>query len=172
MTLCVEGKDERKLEKMLPTAFHGWKCFGKDERYFPDNLFKFINGGAELYLSFGFKELLVRRFHKENSLSLEVDLFDMGSPGNAFGIFKHDLEGEEVGIGQGSECGAGRLRFWKGSYYVDMYAEDAAPSIRETLLYLGNHIAKQIRTQASEPELVSRIPQKGAIPESLRFFHR
>ena len=159
------------MEKILPRTFHGWTLSADSERYFPKNLFDYINGGAELYLSFGFKELHVARFHKEKAPPFEVDLFLMGSSEDAFGVFRHDLEDEDVGIGQGSEYGGSWLRFWKGQYYVYIYAEGEETSMKEALLDLGRRIAERIETSGAKPDLVNKIPEHGIIPRSLRFFH-
>ncbi|MDY7032198.1 MAG: DUF6599 family protein, partial [Thermodesulfobacteriota bacterium] len=159
------------MEKILPKTFHGWKLSGEPERYSPKNLFDYINGGAELYLSFGFKELYVARFHKDKAPPFEVDLFDMGSSEDAFGVFRHDLEDEDVGIGQGSEYGGSWLRFWKGQYYVYIYSEGEGTSTKEALLGLGRKIAERIETPGAKPDLVNKIPKQGVIPKSLRFFH-
>ena len=155
----------------MPKTFRGWKQSSDSKQYLPKNLFDYIDGGAELYLSFGFKGLYVARFQKDKAFSLEVDLFDMGSSEDAFGVFRHDMEDEDVGIGQGSEYGGSWLRFWKGKYYVYIYAEGEGSSTQQTLLGLGRQIADRIETPGKKPDLVNKIPKQGVIPKSLRFFH-
>ena len=168
---ALDRGDMEEMDRIMPKAFNGWSLSDESERYFPRNLFDYINGGAELYLSFGFKKLHVGLFHKEKGPSLEVDIFDMGSSENAFGVFRHDLEDKDVGIGQGSEYGGAWLRFWKGKYYVYIYAEGQDSSTQQALLGLGRHIADRIERTGAKPDLVKRIPKQGLIPRSLRFFH-
>lgn len=171
MIPALDGEGMEKMEKILPKTFRGWDLSGDSERYFPKNLFDYIDGGAELYLSFGFKRLYVFRFHRDSAPPFEVNLFDMGSSEDAFGVFRHDMEDEDVGIGQGSEYGGSWLRFWKGKYYVYIYAEGDDPSTQQNLLALGREIADRIETPGKKPWLVYKIPKQEVIPKSLRFFH-
>ncbi|NOZ60439.1 MAG: hypothetical protein GXO74_02050, partial [Calditrichaeota bacterium] len=59
----------------------------KAEVYDPENLFEYIDGGADIFLSFGFQQLQVRDFAFD-SLQFTVELYNMGTPLNAFGIYK------------------------------------------------------------------------------------
>lgn len=167
--LFCEINQVKKVDRVIPTKFDGWEAIEKDEIYNTDNLFDFIDGGAELYLAYGFKELFVRRFSKTNYPFIEVNIFDMGSPKNAFGIFHHDLEDEEVKIGQGSEYGAGWLRFWKGRYFVYIFSERETPTIKHTILNLGRLISKNITPSEIKINLLKFLPQDGMINKSLRF---
>lgn len=64
----------------------GWTTSGKTLRFVGSNLFNYINGGAELFHEFGFKELLVQGYRqKENEIVLEV--YQMESPEAALGIY-------------------------------------------------------------------------------------
>jgi len=47
----------------------------------PDNLFEYINGAAEAYLSYDFKGLIVADFGADASkATLTVEIYDMGIP--------------------------------------------------------------------------------------------
>ena len=39
---------------------------------------------------------MARRFHKDGKPDIVVDAFDMGSSEDAFGVFTHDLDGEDA----------------------------------------------------------------------------
>ncbi|OQX95581.1 hypothetical protein B6I21_04670 [candidate division KSB1 bacterium 4572_119] len=56
-------------------------------KYNPETLYEYINGGADVFLSFGFKELLTKDFSYQE-LQFSVDIYDMGSRVNGFGIYK------------------------------------------------------------------------------------
>ncbi len=51
----------------MPAEINGWKKSLKDTIYTPENLFEYINGGAELYISYNFKQLLTQKYVKEES---------------------------------------------------------------------------------------------------------
>jgi hypothetical protein len=58
------------------------------------------------------------RYEKADSPTLTLDIFDMGTAEDAFGIFSFERDGEDVAIGQGSDYAGGMLRFWKDRYFV------------------------------------------------------
>lgn len=64
----------------------GWQILGRVEEYSPDNLWKYIDGAADLFLSFGFTGLQSAELQAD-SLIFVVDIYDMGRPVNAFGIW-------------------------------------------------------------------------------------
>ncbi|MCK7482325.1 MAG: hypothetical protein M0C28_38210 [Candidatus Moduliflexus flocculans] len=62
-----------------------------------DGIFDYIDGAGEVYRSYNMRLLVARRFHKDGQPDIVVDAFDMGSSEDAFGVFTHDLDGEERG---------------------------------------------------------------------------
>ena len=73
---------------LIPEAA-GFTPLAAAQSYGPDNLSDKIDGKAELYLSAGFKEMSCRSFTLENpqGAHLEVFVYDMGSPQNAYAVF-------------------------------------------------------------------------------------
>lgn len=64
----------------------GWTTSGKTLRFLGSNLFNYINGGAELFHEFGFKELQVQGYRQQdNEIVLEV--YQMERPEAALGIY-------------------------------------------------------------------------------------
>ncbi|MCJ7703906.1 MAG: hypothetical protein MUO28_00060 [Desulfobacterales bacterium] len=166
-------KDGRKAEmkKLLPLIVGDYKADGKDELYDRNTAFRYMDGAAELYRSYAFKLLLVRRYLKAGHPSLLVELFDMASSEDAFGIFSYQIEEEEVGIGQGSDYGGGLLRFWKGNYFANVFAERETPATRKDILTLGEATAKNIKKGGSKPKLIQFLPEEGLSQETIRYFH-
>ena len=62
-----------------------WQSLGKHV-YFKDNLYGYINGGAELFKEFGFKSLSVHHF-KIDSTEIAVNLYEMSNDTSALGIY-------------------------------------------------------------------------------------
>ncbi|MBS3905895.1 MAG: hypothetical protein KGZ49_02555 [Syntrophaceae bacterium] len=166
-------KDGRKTEmkRLLPLKVGDYKADGKDEFYDRNAAFRYMDGAAELYRSYDFKLLLVRRYLKAGHPPLLVELFDMGSSEDAFGIFSYQTEEEEVGIGQGADYGGGLLRFWKGKYFANIFAERETPSTRKDILTIGETIAKNIKKEGSKPKLIQFLPEEGLSQETIRYFH-
>jgi hypothetical protein len=166
-----KDKTEMEMKKLLPLEIEGYRSDGKDQVYDRVTTFRYMDGAAELYLSYGFKQLVVRRYVKENQTPILVELFDMGSPEDAFGVFSFEAEGEETGIGHGSDIGGGLLRFWKGKFFTHVYAEQETPSVMEVILKLGKAIARSIQQEGQKPMLLTLLPREGLIERSIRYFH-
>ena len=158
-------------EISLPSEAGGWKWDEKEIKYDSKTLFGYIDGAAELYLAYGFQNLTVRRFEKSNQPPIIVELYEMASSEDAYGVFSFEHQDEAVGIGQGSEFGGGLLRFWKGKYFVSIYAEGEGVEVESAILTMGRAAANSIPATGTEPKLVGFIPGKdlGLVDKSVRY---
>lgn len=169
----IEGKEKGKvnLEISLPAEGAGWKWDGKEEKHGPKSVFQYMNGAAELYMAYDFQSVRVRRFEKPDQPSITLELYDMASSENAYGVFSFERQDKDVGIGQGSEFGGGMLRFWKGKYFVSIYADREGTEIESAILTMGRATADLIRETGPEPKLVQFVPGKelGLVDRSIRY---
>jgi hypothetical protein len=130
-----------------------------------------MNGGAELYLAYGVQRVRVRKFERANQPPITLELYDMASAADAWGIFSFERQDDPVGIGQDSEFGGGLLRFWKGKHFVRVYADGEGTEVDSAILGLGRATADAIREAGSQPALVARIPgtDHGLVEKSVRY---
>jgi len=171
-TLSAEKEGRQiTMKKLLSQKVEDYKADGKDEIYDRNTSFRYMDGAAELYRSYAFKLLMVRKYVKTNHPSILVELFDMGSSEDAFGIFSYETGEEEVQIGQGSDYGGGLLRFWKGNYFANVYAERETPSMRKDILGIGHAVAGNIKKEGQKPALIKFLPADGLSERSIRYFH-
>jgi hypothetical protein len=157
-------------EVPFPPEVHGWTLALADETYTPENLYRYIDGASELYISYGFVALLARQYVKAGQPEIVVDFFDMGTAANAFGIFAHSQEKPDHEIGQDSEYLDGLLRFWKGRFYVSLLCLRETPETKAALLALGRSLAAAIPENGARPPLLAVLPSPGLIVASIRFF--
>jgi hypothetical protein len=162
---------EMQMKKLLPVEVGTYKSDGNDKFYDRQTTFRYMDGAAELYRSFAFKLLLVRCYLRANAPAIMVELFDMGSSEDAFGVFSFETEGEDVRVGQGSDYGGGLLRFWQGKFFVNVYAEQEASSTTQDVLELGKGIASSIKHEGQKPKLTNDLPPAGLEERSVRYFH-
>ena len=102
---------------------------------------------------------------------MTVELYEMASSEDAYGVFSFEHQDEVVGIGQGSEFGGGLLRFWKGKYFISIYAEGEGTEVESGILKMGRVAANSIAATGPEPKLVGFIPGKGLglVDKSVRY---
>lgn len=165
-----EGR-RTELKRLLPLKVEDYQAYGKDEFYDRQTAFRYMDGAAELYRAYAFQLLMVRKYVKKNHPSILIELYDMGTSEDAFGIFSYQTEEEEVGIGQGSDYGGGLLRFWKGNYFVNVYAEKETPDTKREILRIGEAIAKSIKREGTKPKLIQYLPSEGLSERNTRYFH-
>jgi hypothetical protein len=173
MAEILEGGEKGKMnpEISLPAGGAGWVWDGKEMKYDSKTLFGYMDGAAELYLSHGFQGLRVRKFEKSNQSPITVELYAMASSEDAYGLFSFEGQDEAVGIGQGSEFGGGLLRFWKGRYFVSIYADESGVEAESAVLTMGRATADSIQEIGQAPEIVLLLPGKdlGLVDRSVRY---
>ena len=174
LTIAAELTMASSLEKLfsvLPAELDGWKKADAPETYTKSNLYDYIDGGAELYISYNFQSLLAVRYKGQGEDEIVIDIFDMGNSANAFGVFSHGRESEDGLVGQGSEYNSGLLTFWKDRYYVSIMAYPETEQKKQTVLDLGRRLAGAVPTEGALPPVLALLPQANLIPESVRYFH-
>jgi hypothetical protein len=156
---------------LLPAAVDGWAWDGKEASYDARTVFDYIDGAGEMFLAYGFEELAVRRLERRDQPPLTIECYRMASAEAAFGVFSFERQGESVGIGQGSEQGGGLLRFWKGRYFVSIFADGEGAEAEAAILALARLTAASIREEGKPPSAVGLLPGKdaGLIETSVRY---
>lgn len=173
---CMNGNQANQtnlsnITGALPEDINGWSAGGEDRIYTSENLFEYINGGAELYISYGVEKVFNRTFAREGQPEIIVDIFDMANSSNAFGIFSHSRETVEAELGQGSQYTEGLFLFWKDRYYVSILASPETNESKATMFELARRIESAIPQEGRLPELLNLLPRERLQEESIRFFH-
>ena len=87
----------------MPAQAAGWTAVEEAEAYDTESIYTYIDGHAEVYMAYGMKRCLSQRYAgPEGEPDIVLDLFEQASPADAFGVFTHDRDGEEVDVGQGA----------------------------------------------------------------------
>jgi hypothetical protein len=134
-------------------------------------LYDYINGGAELYLNYGFKKMVKRVYTLSDGNEIKVEIFDMSSPKNAYGVFSYSKQKVNIGIGQGAQYIGGSLIFWQDQYFVSVFAKEETEESRKHVRLVGKKISENIRTTGELPTYFHIIPKQNLIDESTFYFH-
>jgi len=109
------------------TLTYGPKHYGKN------NLFDYINGGAEVYLKLGFVEVLGFELEKvsKDKIKLMIDVYSMGKIENAKKIFEKEKAGKKCAIRRDlqGDITDNQLKFFKNQYYVKVTAYSKTTSV-------------------------------------------
>ncbi|MDH3384067.1 MAG: hypothetical protein OEM42_08415, partial [Deltaproteobacteria bacterium] len=140
--LCLEthAQDFDSLAAGVPRQVAGFAAEGQDATYDRKTIFDYIDGGAEVYLAYDMRGCLSRRYVAPGEPAVVLDLFDMGTSADAFGAFTLDRDGEPLDIEEDGLSREGWIRFWKGRFFVSIYAERETAGAREAALRLARAI--------------------------------
>jgi len=163
---AVEGFSDK-----VPRKVGAWTAAGEDRVYDRKTLYDYMDGGAEVYLAFDFGGVWTRKYAAPGDRELVLDIYDMGSPAEAFGIFSCDRQDPAAGIGQDSEYGFGLLRFRQGRYFVTVTASVEDEAVGKVILELGREVVKHLGPPGAGPDMLSFLPTSGLRPERTSYFH-
>ncbi|MBU0518861.1 hypothetical protein KKA00_00450 [bacterium] len=108
-------------------AIPGWSCTYEEECRNAEELYKYMNGGAELYLEYRYGGLSVKEFEDGKGGALTIEIYAYAEPWDAFGIYSVDTTGTAIDLGYGGRRTAVAARFWKGNYYVRVFTWEKKP---------------------------------------------
>ncbi|MCX6554475.1 MAG: hypothetical protein NTZ12_05595 [Candidatus Aminicenantes bacterium] len=149
----------------------GWRKKGESESYSPENLYQYIDGAAENFLSYGCQRLLVQNYGNDRGQVLSAEIYFHGSLENAFGMYSSEkpATGDYFSLGSQGYAEAGILNFFCSAYYVKLSAFGLAAEEQPILRELGRAMAAAIDPGATLPEMLQAFPGAGKIANSERF---
>lgn len=156
--------------KNLPDNINGWSVIEADRHFDNETLYDYIDGSAEMFLSFGFSKVFNRIYSRSNQPDIIVDIFYMNSSYDAYGVFTHSVGKIEREFGQQSQRTEGAIIFWKNDYYVSILCHPETPESKEALSKLAGLIDKSINENGPLPEIINYIPEENLVEESVRYF--
>ncbi len=160
----------QSITDLLPNSIEDWSPQGTDKVYTPENLYDYIDGGAELYLSYGMKEVASRIITRDDS-EIRIEIFDMIEAKNAFGVFTHTRTHNEMQYGQGSQYFTGAQIFWKDNYFIAITANDDNESIQSAIELIANEIDSNILSEGEIPTIINLLPDDELEPDGYLYFH-
>jgi hypothetical protein len=166
-----ERKSDGKLAALMPQT-DAWKQAEAPQTFFPESLYAYIDGAAESYLSYDFRELLVVQLRKDGTeATMTVEIYDMGEAANAFGIYSAERypENQPVQVGELAYVEGEALNFLAGRYYVKLLSfglkEGSAPALTEYAL----KIAAAVPGKSALPVFLKAFPAEGLVAQSEKY---
>jgi hypothetical protein len=150
----------------------GWAKEGDHQFFEGDDLFIYIDGGAEIYFEYGFRRVIVQDYRNVVGRRLSLEIFEMQSPDSAYGMFtfKSSPGGEAIVLGDQCQLEDYYLNLCQGRYLVTITGLDQESVLKEDLVALARLIEGKLDEHGQLPGLVSLLPREGLKPLSLKFF--
>jgi hypothetical protein len=146
----------------------GWKKSAPLRTFISQDLFNHIDGGAELFLEFGFARLFVQAYGGGSS-ELTAAVYEMESATSALGVYLMKMGKEtpfpEIAARNSSEDA--QLTILKGRYFIQIDNFGDTPAPRGTAVSLAN--ALLVRLLDEKPgSILDRLPAEKRVPGSER----
>jgi len=144
----------------------GWEVESQ-KTYFTENLYGYIDGGAELFLEFGFKELRVVHL-TQGKEQLSVDMYRMTGVLPALGIYlaKCAPETPMAGVVPRNSGDRYQLALVRGSWFIFINNFDGNAAHLPLMRELANSLARQIPDKLLA--WPCSLPEQGLVKNSIR----
>jgi hypothetical protein len=217
LTLVLDSIDEgnsatspAKIAKMVESLTpKGWELYDTVMQFTQENLYQHINGRAEYYLAYdvigmtfaSFEKSIDEDFGEKGDISfINLSIYDMGTPTNAFGVFsgERSLEVQRIKLGHDAyRIGANHYIF-QGQYYIQIIAADDTDELRQVCMDLaakvtdllpdsgqgegfrvgksgdalsfGNPVSPTLRREKGDIWGLTALPKANRVPQSVQYF--
>jgi len=165
---AIPASASSDLAAILPKAgdVAGWSPKGEPRRFKGEDLFLFINGGAEIYHEYGFREVITQDYEGPEGRTVALEVFEMADPAAAFGMFtfKSSGKGRPAGVGQDSELEDYYLNYWQGPYLVTATGSDESQASLAGVLAVGRAAGGRVKITGPRPAAAYLLPPEWAGP--------
>ena len=149
----------------------GWKQSGAIQTFIPKTLFEYINGAADLYLTYDFQELKVAEYLNEKKASVIIEVYRHRAATHAFGIYSQERlsDADFLDIGAQGYIEKNVLNFVSGPYYVKINSFNTGAEDQEILLTFAKKVVENLGEKGTLPSILSSFPEKGKKKNSEKF---
>jgi len=139
-----------------------WKAEAAPLTYEGTQLYTFMDGGAEIYLEYGF-ERLESQSYQRGADEVAVELYRMGDGAYGLFTFLRPPDAEKLALGDAAFLSGYYLVLVKGPFLCAVTAQSSFPGYREAVLEVGGAIASRLPGAATAPSILSLLPEAGRI---------
>lgn len=166
--LGLEAKDFKFPE--IP----GWDRSEEIQTFTPKTLYEYIDGAADLYLSYDFEELRVGEYVNDRKASVTVEVYRHATPTDSFGIYSQErlpnANYYDIGVQGYYETNA--LNFWTGDHYVKINSFNTGADDREILLTFARKVSANLEEKGGLPSILTAFPREGKVTNSEKFISK
>jgi hypothetical protein len=168
----VPASERARLAKLLP-APRGPGARAEEPRFYAADLYQYIDGAAEAFHMYDLVAM-VHREYKAGDAEITVDIYDMGEPINAFGIYSAERSPENRYIQAGAEGYIDEhvLNFLQGSFYVKLSAFSDRGSAQPAMRSFAGEVSKRIGGATALPAILETFPAAGRVARSEKYVKR
>jgi hypothetical protein len=132
-----------------------------------DSLWQYIDGGAELYHTYGFVKVSTADY-RSNDVELVLDLYLFKTPEGAYGLYSalRPDEPSLVPFGVEGYVTGSSLEFVRGNVMARVIGYEASEAVDKALRVLAEEVAKTLPGTTEPPAMFALFPDDGAVKNS------
>ena len=181
LTLVLDSIDEGnatspKITAMMVESFtpKGWELHDKVMQFTPENLYEQINGRAEYYLAYDAIGATFASFDKstDDSVFINLSIYDMGTPTNAFGVFSGErpLDATRLKLGRDAYHMGANHYILHGQYYIQVTAADNTDELQQVCMDLAEKVTDFLQDSGQPVWGLTALPETDRVPQSVQYF--
>ena len=149
----------------------GWSQPGEVQTFIPKTLYEYINGAADLYLSYDFEELKVVEYVNNKKASVIIDVYRHATPTDAFGIYSQERlhNANCLDIGSQGYYEKNALNVLSGNYYVKISSFNTGADDKEILFAFAKRVSANLGEKGTLPPILAAFPKGGKMANSEKF---
>ncbi len=169
---CIIAQTPEELKSKLP-VISGWTIDKTVEVFDPDNLFERINGAAEGYLLYDFKELTVFVYNKngDQDTYVTIQIYRHATPADAFGVYAAERPTEsnfaQIGV-EGYQEGP-MLNFFVDCLYVKIESPSSSDDVVKVVRQIADNLSRKINSKATFPAVLQSFPAENKLQHSEQY---
>jgi len=133
-----------------------------------------INGRAEYYLAYDVIGMTFASFHKstDDSSFINLLIYDMGTPTNAFGVFSGErpLEATRLKLGRDAYRMGANHYIFQGQYYIQIIVADSTDELQQVCMDLAEKVTDIFQDSGQAVWGLMALPKTNRVPQSVQYF--
>jgi len=170
----VAASPQRLATMAASLAPKDWEIYDKVRQFAAENLYEQIDGRAEYYIAYDVIGLTFASFDKstDNSISINLSIYDMGTPTNAFGVFsgERSIGAPRLELGRDAYRSGANYYIWKGQYYVQIIAIDTLNILQQVGLDMAEKLTNILQDTGEPIWGLTVLPEANRVPQSIQYF--
>jgi hypothetical protein len=159
---CTQNQN---ISTYLPRTgeLKGWSQEDSSRVFVGEDLFMLIDGGADIYFEYGFRQVAVAEYQNNHENSIKLEIYEMSDASAAYGMFSLNAgtQGKKVQIGNEGMLSEYYLMFWKNTFLVFLTGADTTGETASGILAMAACIDQRLGAPGIKPALVSYLPNSG-----------
>jgi len=166
----IPAAAKERLARLLPEPSEVGAARSGEQKFYSSDLFQYTDGGADIYLDYGMVAM-VHQEYKSSSTDFTLDIYNMGTPANAFGIYAGESSPDYHFLPFGAE-GYGTneiLNFLQDEFYVKLSGFSDKEKTGPALERFAQAVSRRIGPSAALPKFLTLFPPERLVSHSAKY---